>query len=107
MASLRQPDAPARSIRTRTRIALERVDILVPIVSRPFAEKAQRPFTDANGRIVKRAGGEFDASCNAQTAVDEQAQIIVAAELTNCDSDAGRWRGLRSACGVAASAPSA
>ena len=37
-----------------------------------------------------RAGGGFDASYNAQTAVDEAAHIIVAAELTNCGSDAGQ-----------------
>lgn len=38
---------------------------------------------------MKRAGGGFDASYNAQTAVDDEAHIIVAAELTNCGSDAG------------------
>ena len=38
---------------------------------------------------MKRAGGGFDASYNAQTAVDDAAHIIVAAELTNCASDAG------------------
>ncbi len=37
----------------------------------------------------QRAGGGFDASYNAQTAVDDAAHIIVAAELTNCASDAG------------------
>jgi transposase len=52
-------------------------------------EKAQDNFTDPDSRIMKRAGGGFDASYNAQTAVDEQAHIIVAAELTNCGSDAG------------------
>ena len=38
---------------------------------------------------MKRAGGGFDASYNAQTAVDDTAHIIVAAELTNNASDAG------------------
>jgi transposase len=52
-------------------------------------DKAQNNFTDPDSRIMKRAGGGFDASYNAQTAVDEQAHIIVAAELTNCASDAG------------------
>jgi transposase len=52
-------------------------------------DKAQDNFTDPDSRIMKRAGGGFDASYNAQTAVDEQAHIIVAAELTNCGSDAG------------------
>lgn len=37
---------------------------------------------------MKRNGGGFDASYNAQTAVDETAHIIVAAELTNVGSDA-------------------
>lgn len=52
-------------------------------------DKAQDNFTDPDSRIMKRAGGGFDASYNAQTAVDEGAHIIVAAELTNCGSDAG------------------
>jgi len=52
-------------------------------------ESAQENFTDPDSRIMKRAGGGFDASYNAQTAVDEAAHIIVAAELTNNASDAG------------------
>jgi transposase len=52
-------------------------------------DKAQDNFTDPDSRIMKRAGGGFDASYNAQTAVDDAAHIIVAAELTNCASDAG------------------
>jgi transposase len=59
---------------------------------RPFGvpeDKAQDNFTDPDSRIMKRAGGGFDASYNAQTAVDDAAHIIVAAELTNCGSDAG------------------
>ena len=52
-------------------------------------DKAQDNFTDPDSRIMKRAGGGFDPSYNAQTAVDEAAHIIVAAELTNCGSDAG------------------
>ena len=51
-------------------------------------DKAQDNFTDPDSRIMKRAGGGFDPSYNAQTAVDETAHIIVAAELTNCGSDA-------------------
>ena len=59
---------------------------------RPFGapeDKAQDNFTDPDSRIMKRAGGGFDASYNAQTAVDDAAHIIVAAELTNNASDAG------------------
>jgi transposase len=59
---------------------------------RPFGvpeDKDQDNFTDPDSRIMPRAGGGFDASYNAQTAVDDAAHIIVAAELTNCASDAG------------------
>jgi transposase len=51
-------------------------------------DKAQENFTDPDSRIMKRAGGGFDAAYNAQLAVDEAAHIIVAAELTNVASDA-------------------
>jgi transposase len=52
-------------------------------------DSAQNNFTDPDSRIMKRAGGGYDASYNAQTAVDDTAHIIVAAELTNNASDAG------------------
>jgi transposase len=48
----------------------------------------QENFTDADSRIMKRAGGGFDPAYNAQLAVDEACHIIVAAELTNNASDA-------------------
>ena len=51
---------------------------------------AQDNFTDPDSRIMKRAGGGFDASYNAQTAVDKQARIIVAAELGNNAADVGQ-----------------
>lgn len=57
-------------------------------------DKAQENFTDPDSRIMKRAGGGYDASYNAQTAVDDAAHIIVAAELTNCGSDAGELPGM-------------
>ena len=53
-------------------------------------DKAQDNFTDPDSRIMPRAGGGFDASYNAQTAVDQTAHIIVAAELTNSASDAAQ-----------------
>jgi transposase len=53
--------------------------------------KAQENFTDPDSRIMKRAGGGFDASYNAQTAVDDTAHIIVAAELGNNAADCGQW----------------
>lgn len=52
-------------------------------------DKAQENFTDPDSRVMKRAGGGFDYSYNAQTAVDEAAHIIVAAELTNMAADSG------------------
>ena len=52
--------------------------------------KAQDNFTDPDSRIMKRAGGGFEASYNAQTAVDEAAKIIVAAELGNNAADVGQ-----------------
>ena len=51
-------------------------------------DKAQDNFTDPDSRIMKRAGGGFDPAYNAQTAVDETAHIIVAAELDNTAPDA-------------------
>ncbi len=45
-------------------------------------DKAQDNFTDPDSRVMKRAGGGFDYSYNAQAAVDETAHIVVAAELT-------------------------
>jgi len=64
---------------------------------RPFCvpeDKAQNNFTDPDSRIMKRAGGGFDPAYNAQTAVDETAHIIVAAELTNVASDANELPGM-------------
>ena len=60
---------------------------------RKFGEpelRAQDNFTDPESRIMKRAGGGFDYSYNAQTAVDETAHIIVAAELVNSAADSGQ-----------------
>ena len=51
-------------------------------------DKAQENFTDPDSRIMKRTGGGFDPAYNAQTAVDETAHIIVAAELDNVAPDA-------------------
>jgi transposase len=51
-------------------------------------DKAQENFTAPDSRIIKRAGGGFDPAYNTQTAVDEAAQIIVAAELGNTAEDA-------------------
>ena len=60
-----------------------------PAFKRAFGEpapKAQDNFTDPDSRIMKTSTG-FEQCFNAQTAVDAHAQIIVAAELTNCSAD--------------------
>jgi transposase len=49
-------------------------------------EKAQDNFTDPESRIMKMGNG-FEQSYNAQAAVDETNQIIVAAGVTNCAAD--------------------
>ena len=53
-------------------------------------DSAQESFTDTDSRIMKRAGGGFDYGYNAHTAVDETAQIVVAAELSNNAADSDR-----------------
>jgi hypothetical protein len=49
-------------------------------------EKAQENFTDPESRIMKMGNG-FEQCYNAQAAVDEEHQIIVAVGLTNCAAD--------------------
>ena len=52
------------------------------------SQTAQRNFTDPESRIMKDgATGSFEQSYNAQAAVDETAQIIVAATLTQDAND--------------------
>lgn len=50
--------------------------------------KAQRNFTDPESRIMER-GGAFGQDYNCQAAVDDTAQIVVAASVTNQSPDAG------------------
>ena len=56
--------------------------------------KAQRNFTDPDSKIMKTADGSFHQCYSGQAAVDEQGQVIVAAELTNCAADAPAFRPL-------------
>lgn len=60
-------------------------------------DKAQESFTDPDSRVMKSAGGGFDYSYNAQTAVDETAHIVVAAELTHVAADCGELPGMLNA----------
>jgi transposase len=55
--------------------------------------KAQDNFTDPDSRIMKTSAG-FEQCYNAQTAVDAHAQLIVAAELTNCAADNAELPGM-------------
>lgn len=57
-------------------------------------DRDQESFTDPDSRIMKHAGGGFEQSYNAQTAVDAEHQIIVAAELTQCAADSGQLPGM-------------
>jgi transposase len=63
--------------------------------SRPFArdfgvppDDAQDNFTDPESRIMKTSAG-FDQCYNAQIAVAEASQVVVATGLTNCNADNG------------------
>lgn len=49
--------------------------------------KAQRNFTDPDSKIMKTSEGSFAQCYNAQAVVDEDNQIIVAADLHDCASD--------------------
>lgn len=53
-------------------------------------DSAQESFTDTDSRIMKRAGGGYDYSYNAHTAVGETAQIVLAAKLSNNAADNDR-----------------
>jgi hypothetical protein len=52
--------------------------------------KAQRNFTDPESKIMKTGDGAFQQCYNAQAIVDDRAQVIVAAELSNIAPDAGQ-----------------
>jgi transposase len=47
----------------------------------------QRNFTDPDSRIMKMASGAFEQAYNCQAAVDSQAQIIVAQDVTDAPND--------------------
>jgi transposase len=50
--------------------------------------RAQRNFTDPDAGIMKMSDGSFHECYNGQAAVDDEQQVIVAADLTQCASDA-------------------
>ncbi len=57
-----------------------------PAEPAPPADKAQRNFTDPESRIMKTNDG-FIQGYNAQAAVDAEAQVIVAHDLSNATTD--------------------
>lgn len=62
-----------------------------PFKPRP---RAQRNFTDPESKIMKTSDGSFHQCFNAQAVVDDQTQVIVAAELSNIAPDAGQLAGV-------------
>ncbi len=62
----------------------------------PFKPKprAQRNFTDPESKIMKTSDGSFHQCYNAQAVVDDTAQVIVAADLSNIAPDAGQLAGV-------------
>ena len=55
-------------------------------------DKAQENFTDPDSRIMKTSSKGYDQCYNTQIAVDETAQIIVAADVTQSASDSQQLR---------------
>lgn len=53
-------------------------------------DKAQDSFTDPDSRIMKHSSGAYEQSYNAQTAVDADNGIVVAADVTQSASDAAQ-----------------
>lgn len=53
-------------------------------------KKAQRNFTDPESRIMKTADGSFHYAYNAQAVVDEESQVVLAAEVTQQANDVGQ-----------------
>lgn len=56
------------------------------VEEKQLTAKSQENFTDPDSRIMKTSGG-FEQCYNAQIAVDAEAQIIVAAEVTQAAND--------------------
>src|SRR5436309_418502 len=62
--------------------------------------KAQANFTDPDSRIMKNGDGAYVQAYNAQAVVDDAHQIITAADVTTCASDAGSYTTMLDQCAV-------
>jgi transposase len=80
-----EAEAREREERRRAEMAAEGRKPRTPPSGRdPFAPKPtdQRNFTDPESKIMKASDGAFHQSYNAQAVVDEEAQVIVAADAS-------------------------
>lgn len=73
--------------RETIKAAMERLKNRVP--EEELTDKSQENFTDPDSRIMRSNDGYVQAY-NAQLAVDEEAQIIVGAEVSQCGNDHGQ-----------------
>jgi transposase len=60
--------------------------------------KAQANFTDPESRIMKMGTGAYAQAYNAQAVVDDAHQIITAADVTDCASDAPSYTPMLDQC---------
>jgi transposase len=60
--------------------------------------KAQANFTDPESRIMKNSDGAYVQAYNAQAVVDDAHQIITAADVTPCASDAPSYTSMLDQC---------
>jgi len=60
--------------------------------------KAQANFTDPQSRIMKISTGAYAQAYNAQAVVDDAHQIITAADITTCASDAASYTPMLDQC---------
>jgi transposase len=63
--------------------------VAVAVEQATVRPKAQRNFTDPESKIMKTSDGAFHQCFNAQAVVDDDHQVIVAADVNDCASDVG------------------
>lgn len=91
-----EAEAHEREERRRAEMAAEgRTPRTPPSGRDPFAPKPrdQRNFTDPESKIMKASDGAFHQCYNGQAVVDEERQVIVAADVSNQAPDAPHLEG--------------